>query len=147
MNLRELHDMRVVSAPCKILPPSGLRYHITAVPEAKFIQHRVIAPFPPEDIVTLFQQLLLFKKSFTHFFRSLPNGLFPDPAAAVDARRSPFAFEVLDGTLVLFRLLPRIEGPEISSLPGLGILLSGVKSVLPRFQLSNHSRPPVAAEF
>ena len=76
VNLRELHDMRIVSAPCRILPPSGLRYHITAVPEAKFIQHRVIAPFPPEDIVTLFQQLLLFKKSFTHFFRSLANGLF-----------------------------------------------------------------------
>ena len=74
-------------------------------------------------------------------------GYSPTHAAAVDARRSPFAFEVLDGALVLFRLLQRIEGPEISSLPGLGILLSGVKSVLPRFQLSNHSRPRLQQSF
>jgi hypothetical protein len=28
------------------------------------------APYPPEDIVALFEQLLLFRKSFTHFFGS-----------------------------------------------------------------------------
>jgi hypothetical protein len=87
-----------------------------------------------EDIVTLVEQLLLFAKSFSNFFalahffesRQLTN------PASVNPRRLASPLEELDCPLMFLRLLERIEGPEISTFPGPGILLSGVKPVLAR---------------
>jgi hypothetical protein len=46
--------------------------------------------------------------------------------------------EILYRALVFLRGLPGLEGPQISPLPGLGILLSGVQPILAVGQLSDH---------
>lgn len=39
---------------------------------------------------------------------------------------------------MLFGRVTRVECAEVPSLPGLGIFLAGVQSILPRLQFSNH---------
>jgi len=46
--------------------------------------------------------------------------------------------EVLDGTLVLLRSLPRSERPKVASLSGFCVLLAGVQAILTAFQFSYH---------
>ena len=58
------------------------------------------------------------------------------------ARRPPchgsMPFEKLHGALVLLRSGERFEGPEVSALAGLGVLLAGIKPVLAGCELADH---------
>jgi hypothetical protein len=47
-------------------------------------------------------------------------------------------FEVLNDALVPFRSLMSFKRTEISTLPGLPVFLSGIESILARFQFPNH---------
>ena len=63
-------------------------------------------------------------------------------------------FEVLNFSFVLLRRPARCEGPKISPLSGLGVLLSRVQAVLACFEFPDHlsvllcafSRPDLMAE-
>jgi hypothetical protein len=111
-------------------------YHI--VSGRKVFSPQGNASLPPQkNIVTPVEQLLLFTKSFSffwpHFWGQCCVKQFTPRTnqAKVHRRGLAAALEVLDCPLMFLRLLERIEGPEISSSSGLGILLSGVKPVLP----------------
>src|SRR5215210_3973323 len=54
--------------------------------------------------------------------------------------RSAPTLEELHGALVLLRRRAAVEGSQIASLAGLGILLPGVEPVLPGGELTNHLR-------
>jgi hypothetical protein len=47
-------------------------------------------------------------------------------------------FEKLDRAFVLFSPFPRIEGAQVSALPGFGINLPGIQPVFSGFESSNH---------
>src|SRR5690242_1474867 len=49
--------------------------------------------------------------------------------------------EVLNRTFVLFGRFARREGPEVATLTGLWILLSRIKAIFARFQLTDHGGP------
>lgn len=48
--------------------------------------------------------------------------------------------EKLDGSLVLFGCLARLESTEITPLSGLRVLLAGIQTIVARLKFSNHDR-------
>ena len=50
-------------------------------------------------------------------------------------------FEVLDVPFMLLGGRPRLEGSEVPTFPGFGVLLARVQSKLPRFKFANHEHP------
>jgi hypothetical protein len=120
-----------------ILPPKWNYDHTTSVPEEKSIHHRVMRHFrlnrhcdAGRAVVTFYEKFQLFFAA-AHFLVSAAETHSQDQPGKVSRRGLAAALEVLDCPLMFLRLLERIEGPEISSFSGLGILLSGVKPVLP----------------
>lgn len=65
-------------------------------------------------------------------------------AALNSCLRTSVPFEVLDFSFVLCCRLTRGEGPQVSPLAGLGVLLSRVQAVLTCFELSDHFPQPCA---
>ena len=63
-------------------------------------------------------------------------GLTCTPKRGVFSKRAPF--EVLNLSLVFFGRLTRGEGPEISPLPGFGVQLSRIQTVVAGSEFSNH---------